>query len=236
MINMSRYHINRILLMLILISAIVSQPTIAGNIGTEIRDTVKTLQKASFTVISPNGGENWLRGATHTIKWSSTGNHRTNVGIELFKAGVLNRIITVSTANDGYKSWTIPSAQVAGTDYKIKIINMSNLADYDFSDNNFTISGPSITIMSPNGGENWARSTTHVIKWNSVGNTGSRVKIELFRRGTLSRTISSRTSNNGYYGWTVPLSQTLDSNYKIRITSVSNSGYYDWSNNYFRIS
>ena len=230
-----RYSINIVLLtMLVLVSTVYTVD--AGNIGKEVIDTADTLEGTSITVVSPDGGESWLIGTTHTIKWSSIDNHRSNVRIELFKAGILNRTISVSTANDGSYRWTIPSTQVLGTDYKIKITNMSNMADYDFSNDNFAIIGPSITVTSPNGGENWSRSTTHTIKWNRIDSTGSLVKIELFRESTLSHTISSRTSNDGSYRWTVPSSQALDNNYKIKITGTSNSDYYDWSNNYFRIS
>lgn len=230
-----RYSINIVLFtMLVLVSTVYTVD--AGNIGKEVIDTANTVQGTSITVVSPNGGESWLIRTTHTIKWSSTRNHRSDVRIELFKAGILNRTISVSTANDGSYRWKIPSVQVLGTDYRIKITNLSNMADYDFSNDNFTLNGPSITVTSPNGGENWARGTIHTIKWNRIDNTGSRVKIELFRGNTLSHTISSRTSNDGSFSWTVPSSQALDSNYKIKITSISNSEYYDWSDNNFRIS
>ena len=137
-----RYSINIVLLtMLILVSTVYTVD--AGNIGTEVIDTANTLQGTSITVLSPNGGESWLIGTTHTIKWSSTGNHRSNVRIELFKAGILNRTISVSTANDGSYRWKILSTQVLGTDYKIKITNMSNMVDYDFSNDNFTINASS---------------------------------------------------------------------------------------------
>ena len=230
-----RYSINIVLLtMLVLVST--AYTVDAGNIGKEVIDTANTLQGTIITVASPNGGESWLIGTTHTIKWSSTGKHRSNVRIELFKAGILNRTISVSTANDGSYRWKIPSVQVLGTDYRIKITNLSNMADYDFSNDNFTLNGPSITVTSPNGGENWAKGTIHTIEWNRIDSTGSRVKIELFRGNTLSHTISSRTSNDGSYFWTVPSSQALDSNYMIKITSTSNPEYYDWSDNNFRIS
>ncbi len=137
-----RHSINIVLLtMLVLVSTLYTVD--AGNIGQEVTDTANTLQGTSITVVSPNGGESWLIGTTHTIKWSSTGNHRSDIRIELFKGGILNRTISVSTANDGSYRWTIPSEQVLGTDYKIKITNMSNVADYDFSNDNFTINGSS---------------------------------------------------------------------------------------------
>ncbi|PWB56920.1 MAG: hypothetical protein C3F06_00055 [Candidatus Methanoperedenaceae archaeon] len=230
-----RHSINIFLLaMLVLISTIYTVE--AGNIGMEVIDTVSTLQGTSITIVSPNGGENWVRGTTYTIKWNRTGSIGTRVKIELFRGSTLSRTISSSTSNDGTYSWTIPSSQKLDSNYKIRITSRGNPSYTDTSDNSFTISGQSITVISPNGGENWVRETNHNINWNRKGSTGTRVKIELFRGSTLSRTISSSTSNDGSYSWTIPSSQKLDSNYKIRITGRSNPSYTDTSDNSFTIS
>jgi plastocyanin len=188
---------------------------------------------SSITVTSPNGGENWIRGTTRTITWSHTGSPGSNVKIELLKGGILNRVITSGTPNDGSYSWAIPSTQVLGTDYKVKITSTSNSIYTDTSNSNFIIAG--INVISPNGGENWQHGTTNTIKWSYTGNPGLSVKIELLKGGTLNRVITSSTPNDGSYSWAIPIGQTLGSDYKVRITSTTNSLYKDISNNYFRI-
>jgi len=188
----------------------------------------------SITVTSPNGGENWQRGTSHNISWSSSGNVGSYVKIELYKGGVRNRTISSSTSNDGSYSWSIPSGQTTGSDYKVKITSTSNSSYYDYSNNNFSITEPpSITVTSPNGGESWQRGTSHNITWSSSGDVGSYVKIELYKGGVRNRTISSSTSNDGSYSWSIPSGQTTGSDYKVKITSTSNSSYYDYSNNNF---
>lgn len=101
-------------------------------------------------------------------------------------------------------------------------------------------SSPSFTILSPNGGENWIRGTAKTIKWNYKGNPGVYIKIDLLKGGIFNRTINSSvrigSNGNGSYNWSIPLSQTLGNDYKIRITSTSNSMYKDISNNNFTIS
>jgi hypothetical protein len=92
-----------------------------------------------------------------------------------------------------------------------------------------------LTVVSPNGGERWSRGTTHSITWSSEGKIGTAVKIELLRRGYVVKIISSNTSNNGSYSWTVSPRQMTANDYKIRITSRSNSIYKDMSNNTFII-
>ncbi|MCX9082458.1 MAG: S-layer protein domain-containing protein [Candidatus Methanoperedens sp.] len=72
-------------------------------------------------VKTPNKGENWLRGTTKKIKWSSIGDPGTNVKIELLKGGLVNEVIASSTPNDGSFSWNISATHVLGSDYKISI-------------------------------------------------------------------------------------------------------------------
>jgi len=94
---------------------------------------------SSLTVTSPNGGQQWIRGTTHTSSWTKTGSSGSYVKIELLKGGVVNRVITSSTPNDGSYSWTISSTQTRGTDYKVRITSTSNTAIADSSNSNFAI-------------------------------------------------------------------------------------------------
>ena len=102
-------------------------------------NTIPTIQLSSITVASPNSGESWKHGTTHTISWTKTGNPGTNVKIELINAGVLSRTITLSTSNDGSYSWAIPATQTPGTNYKIRITSTGISAYNDSSNNNFMI-------------------------------------------------------------------------------------------------
>lgn len=194
-----------------------------------------TSSTSSITVVSPNGGESWTRGTTKTISWSSTGSPGSYVKIELYKAGVFNRLIISSTPNDGSYYWYVPTTQAIAVDYKIKVTSTTNSAYTDQSNNNFIISAGSITVISPNGGESWQKGTTKTITWSKTGSTGSYVKIELLKAGVLNRVISSSTANDGSYSWTIPSTQTYGTDYKVRITSTTNSIYKDVSNNNFKI-
>lgn len=103
--------------------------------GKQIVDGLST--SVPITVVSPNGGESFSKGTTKTIKWSSSTG--SNVKIDLYKAGVFKQTIVSNTLNDGSHSWTVPSNQVVGNDYKIKITSTSNLAHSDMSNNDFKI-------------------------------------------------------------------------------------------------
>ena len=215
------------------------QVRITSTANVSIRDTSDnnfTIPVPSITVATPNGGENWTRGTTKTISWNSTESPWTYVKIELLKAGVLNRVIVASTINDGSHPWLIPGTQAHGTDYQVRITSTANVSIKDTSDNNFTIPVPSITVVTPNGGETWRRGTTQTIKWTSTESPGTYVKIELLKAGVLNRVIVASTINDGSHPWPILAAQTLGSDYKIRINSTINPAITDSGNNNFNIS
>jgi 5-hydroxyisourate hydrolase-like protein (transthyretin family) len=92
-----------------------------------------------FTVVSPNGGENWEIGSTHYITWTSAGNPGSNVKIDLYKGPALKTTIVSSTENDGSYSWTIPKTLKAGDDYRIRITSTTMPDVADISDSYFTL-------------------------------------------------------------------------------------------------
>ena len=191
---------------------------------------------STLTVTSPNTALSWVRGTTHTITWTSAGSPGAYVKIELLKAGVVNRVISASTANSGSYSWTIPTTQIAGTDYKIRVTSTTNAAITDSSNANFAITVGSLTVTSPNTAVSWARSSVHSITWSSVGSPGANVKIELLKGSAVNLVISASTANDGSFSWKVPATQVVGSDYKIRITSTTLTSITDSSNTNFSIS
>jgi len=186
-----------------------------------------------ITVTSPNGGEVWQMGTSHNITYND--NITGNVKIELYKSGSYYRTIVGSTSG-GY-SWNIPTDLIESSSYKVKITSTSNSSVYDDSDNYFTIEAEPqadyITVKSPNGGETWKMGSSYNTTWDD--NIISNVKIELYKSGSYYRTISSSTSSDGTYSWSLPTDLTESSSYKVKITSTSNSSVNDQSNNYFTI-
>jgi len=92
---------------------------------------------------------------------------------------------------------------------------------------------PSITVTSPNGGENWVIGTTHNITWNYTNISGN-VAIALKTGTTTVAVITAGTACDGSYSWTIPTSVAAGTNYKIAIGD--GSGTEDYSNNTFSIT
>ena len=93
----------------------------------------------------------------------------------------------------------------------------------------------SLTVTAPNGGQSWVRGTAHTLTWTSSGSPGANVKIELMKGSTVNRVITSSTANDGSYSWTIPSTQTIGTDYMIRITSTTSSAITDSSNSNFSI-
>ena len=137
----------------------------------------------SIIVTSPNGYESWQLGSNHNITWTSSGTI-ANVKIEYSTnyGGDYSTIIA-STANTGTYAWTVPNTP--STQCLIRISDAANAATSDSSNTVFSIvpsTVPTITITSPNGGEERANGCYLDIQWDYSNITGN-VDIELYKDG-----------------------------------------------------
>jgi len=190
-----------------------------------------TLSAPPITVISPNGGEEWAVGSSKTITWSSVG-VTGFVKIQLSRdGGATWKTIIYGTPNDGSQAWTVTGP--ASTQARIKVLSILTPTVFDISDENFTIV-QSITVISPNGGQNWAAGTSQTITWDSVGVTGF-VRIQLSRDGGATwKTIIYGTPNDGSQAWTVTGPATTQA--RIKVLSILVPTVFDISDENFTIS
>jgi hypothetical protein len=209
---------------------------------------VPTVSSSAITVTSPNSGESWQRGTTHTVSWSYSGSPGSTVKIMLVKGSTEVGTITSSTpigsSGKGSYTWPISSIGSTGSDFKVSVQSTSQPTVKDLSNNYFTLSQtgtttPSITLTSPNGGESWQRGTTHTVSWSYSGSAGSKVRISLTKAGTEIGTITSSTpigsSGKGSYTWPISSAGLTGSDFKISIQSISQPSVKDLSNNYFTL-
>ncbi len=178
----------------------------------------------TITVLSPNGGEQWAAGSMKTISWTSSNGTIANVKLEYTtNSGASWSTIITSTPNTGSYTWTVPNTPTASARVRVSDV-LNETVTKDVSNNNFTIlqqSSPTITVLSPNGGENWGIGSAATIRWSSTG-TIANVKIEYSTNAGVSYSeITSSTSNTGSYSWTVPNSPTASA--RVRVSDVSNS-------------
>ncbi len=101
---------------------------------------------------------------------------------------------------------------------------------------------PSVTVTSPNGGEQWVAGSTHNITWSATGLSSYPMSIWISNSSTVSavfgQMVGSVPAGTNSYSWTIPSS--LSGNYWIGVFAVTGStvpipGYYDISNASFNI-
>ncbi len=217
----------------------------SGNVNTTwVNQTRRTAPSISttLTVAVPNGGEIYYLGSTLTMGWTYTGSPGTTVNIEVLKgAGTLTTLtgIPIGSGGTGWYNVTIPGYTPLGSDYRIRVTSTSNPSCTDTSDGTFTISGPTITVRVPNGGETFYLGNTLPMNWTYTGNPGTMVNIEVLKGAATLKTLTGIPIGSGGTGWynvTIPGSTPLGSDYRIKVTSTSNAAYTDTSNGPFTIS
>jgi len=167
---------------------------------------------SQIEVKSPNGGELLIKDSSHTITWDS-GNVPGNVKIQLLKGGVNLGAIHKDTKNDGSFFWKIDKLTngtviPTGSDFRIRIISLSNGTIRDRSNANFTIRSHkvskftknypkllpdlratlSVTPFQPN---QWIyiTITIHNDTYGDIINSGGTTLLQVFYKGTKSNPV-----------------------------------------------
>lgn len=187
----------------------------------------------SVTLLYPIGGETLYTGSSCLIEWRSKS--IDNVKLEYStNSGVDWNLITVSvSAYLGQYAWTIPA--VESSNYKVKITNTDDPTIYDESGSVFTvITIPSVTLLTPNGSEEWTEGTKHNITWNQNNATNVILKYSSDNGLSYNTITASTPAASGTYEWTVP--SDLSTTCLVKILVHENQTIYDISDNTFSIT
>jgi len=207
----------------------------------------------SVTVISPNGGQTWQTGTPQPITWTSTG--LANVGLHAmaWPSGTIYVLDVVPASPNSY-SWQVGKYKDSVTNtyktlpagnYKIYINGGSeNWRLYDVSNNTITVTPapqPTVTVISPNGGQTWQTGTPQPITWTSTGLDNVGIHVQTFPSGTVYL-IGVVPASPATYSWNVGTTQNgtvvpLGSYYKIYLNGgPGHTNVFDTSDSYFGIT
>jgi len=180
----------------------------------------------------PSGGENFLVGSTETILYNFA-----NIGLinlEYSRDNFISDINTIAFDEHptGSFEWT-PIPDDPGPDVRLRIYDKDQLNICDTTDA-FSIYSPEITLLSPNGGEQWGVGQTYDIEWELDGST-STVFLEYSKDNFVSdiNPIASDQPSDGTYPWEVPLD--VSNSVKVRVSCTDNPAINDRSDSYFAI-
>ncbi|MEI7765496.1 MAG: Ser-Thr-rich GPI-anchored membrane family protein [bacterium] len=223
----------------------------------------------SITVLSPNGGETYTDGQQITVKWKSCNipaNHNVDIALVYFASnvGAIQYAITTSQVNDGLEVITLPTilSLRQGTNFgkNFRVFLQSHTSNpwvldgFDSSDNTFTINPasttPSLTLLSPNGGETYTEGQQITVTWNSqnIPATANNINLQLnftFPNGSDGGLNYGNSLNTGSRVFTLPspnatsLPPTLIDRNTFKIVIGYNLGtqsFVDFSDNTFTIN
>jgi hypothetical protein len=172
-------------------------------------------------VVVPSGGEIWQEGSGFDIVWTPSACD-ASVRLDLTRGGSICGTISDDTPNDGLFHWTAARCGTETAGYRVMVTGLG-CGQSDTTDADFTIPPMpcSLDLVSPDGGESWSRNTTHLIRWDTAGDCGEIVKIELLRNGLPCLTIAEATANDGTHGWTALTCGEEETGYAIRVTELT---------------
>ncbi|MHB9030352.1 MAG: GPI anchored serine-threonine rich family protein, partial [Candidatus Latescibacterota bacterium] len=192
----------------------------------------------SYTVTTPNGGEQLTGGSTENITWTSS----------------LADTVRIEFSPDGGSTWQALNAKYSGVrsfSWKVPDVSSSNclvrISYYldpqvqDESNSPFTVIrstpvAPTITLTAPNGGESWAAGSPQNITWSYSNVSGTGVHLEYSSDGatTWQRIASNQSLYSRSFAWRVPSIQS--SACLVRVVSADIAGLSDRSNAPFSIT
>ncbi len=106
----------------------------------KVQARVKNEILPSITVLSPNGGEEWVRGKTYVISWQSQGIDRVDIVLGNRSTSAYRRTIAANILNTGSYQWTVDTGSYDPIfDYTLGVEESGGLGVGDASDKNFSI-------------------------------------------------------------------------------------------------
>ena len=172
-----------------------------------------------LTLIQPNGGEVWLMGSIHQIKWDGTNlKHNDHLIIQYSRDGGASwfRIAQDVPAFTFSYWWQVDNFPT--TQGRVKILLQGNRSITDQSDANFTVQRrPLITLLRPNGGEVFPIGQDQKIHQSRRNPGGNTVDIDYSTDNvTTWIRIATQAQDTGWYLWNVPGPATTTAKARIR--------------------
>lgn len=182
-------------------------------------------QNTTLTLISPNGGENWLVGSSCTISWQYTGGPATGLIEYSEDGGQYWNYLDYVYALDSVSSYSFQNYLYPTTQAMIRISDYNNPGVADASDGVFTVTEPPVYIYSPYYGDYYYRTAPVYIEWYSNTLTDFTLDYSLDNGTTWTNIISNYSGFD--YTWTAP--DVLTDQAVIRIADAADPASYGLS-------
>ncbi|MDO8575210.1 MAG: peptidoglycan-binding domain-containing protein [bacterium] len=227
--------------------------------------------ESSISVTSPNGGT-YERENQLNVRWTSysgdfdyyrimlgntTANTETQIddGYQISKNQNSYSTFAVWTFVDRITSASGMSSEAIKNAYYVRVeaikndrvsggvMNTGKSSTFSIRANTVTTQ-PSITVLSPNGGETWQAGADVVVTFNPSGAYGRTLTVVLVNADTtheyqMGQAFSAQATDRQVYSFTLPASIPTGSHYRVRVSNCEGNGdcsIQDVSDSYFTIT
>jgi len=202
--------------------------------GDESDSPFSIIPESEIMVKFPDGNEVLQSGVPYDIKWTS--NNVENVKIEFTSnSGAVWSVVEQAVPSSGVYNWTTVPA-INSSQCRVRISDAEDGLPYDISNENFQIRNQveqSITLSSPNGGEEWQAGTNHNITWDASAIAA--VSIEYSTNNGINwEPLAQNVVNTGSYAWN-PIPDVNSTQCKIKIFDATDNLPIDESDGLFTI-
>lgn len=193
----------------------------------------------TIKLTSPKQSDRWTAGTTQTVKWTYTGTPPSpNMYMMLYRGGAayilggnfafMQPAVPVGKDGSGSYNWAVPSNLPEGNDYQL-CVGLKTGAPVSTCSDKFSIAvPPTITLLSPAGGESYKVGTVQTVKWKYTGDPGPRVYVIMCNNGKILYSlgeVSVGSGGVGSFNWT-PQPRNMGKNNQIKVLSTSNPSVF----------
>jgi hypothetical protein len=167
-----------------------------------------------------------------TLRWTGKGSYDL-FQLQVFSGSMFSDSVIDTTMNS---SFFIMGNLINHTIYFWRVRSILGSEISDWSEIwSFETTDAFVTIETPNGGEAWSMGTEKIIRWET--NIADSVRLDLLYGEQIVRIIADTTFGNpSAYRWLIPTDLTVDTSYKIIITSITDPSIIDTSDASFSIT
>ncbi|MFH1372959.1 MAG: carboxypeptidase-like regulatory domain-containing protein [bacterium] len=174
-----------------------------------------------ITITAPTSGTEIEGGANYSVVWTYVGDSTQDIIVEYSDDDEATWTTLATTKNDGAWTWPVSSNMPAHPDDGWLRFRDSNDSNTVATTGPFSVSG--LTIMEPNGGEEWLVGRSDTIRWDTF-NTAGVGDVDLYYSTdgwATENLIAAGEDNDGKYAWSVdaPPSTTV----QVRIDGVDHN-------------